>query len=324
MLRVISTLLLALTLTGAAQAQGVDPNWPRKPIRFIVPFPAGSVTDLVSRIVAQKLGERLGQTVVVEDRSGASGALGAEAIARAAPDGYTMGLATASTHATAVSLNPHLSYDPVKDFAPISMIGDAPYMLVVNAKVPAHDVKELIALAKQKPNSLTYSTVGPASLAQFAGALFSSMAGVDLVAVPYRSATPAALDLREGRIDTQFGAIAASLQFVREGSVRALAVTSQTRVDALPDVPSMSEVGLPGYEAVLWTALVMPHGTPDAIIARMNKETRAVIADPDVQKALAAQIVQPRSSTPEELRERIRADIEKWKKIAAEAGIKPE
>src|SRR5262249_26970023 len=135
MLRVIPTLLLALTLTGAAQAQGVDPNWPRKPIRFIVPFLAGSVTDLVSRIVAPKLGERLGQTVVVEDRSGASGALGAEAIARAAPDGYTMGLATSSTHATAVSLNPHLSYDPVKDFAPISMIGDAPYMLVVNAKV---------------------------------------------------------------------------------------------------------------------------------------------------------------------------------------------
>ena len=233
---------------GAAPAQAVEPSWPSKPIRFIVPFPAGAVTDLVARIVASKLGERLGQTVYVDNRPGASGNLGAEALARAAPDGYTIGLAIASTHAIAASLNASLPYDPVKDFAPVSMIGDAPYVLVVNSKLPAHNVAELIQLAKTKPRSLNYSTVGPASLAQFAGALFSKMAGVELTEIPYRTATHAALDLAEGRIEMQFGAVAASLGFVRQGTVRALAVTSKARVQALPDFPTMEEAGLSGYD----------------------------------------------------------------------------
>jgi tripartite-type tricarboxylate transporter receptor subunit TctC len=322
-LRFVFVFVLVIFSMGAAHAQPVDPNWPDKPIHFIVPFPAGAILgDLVARIVAAKLSEQLGQPVVIDNRPGASGEIGARAVAHAAPDGYTIGIATASTHAIAPSLDPALPYDPVKDFAPISMIGDAPYVLVVNSKLPVRNVADLIKLAKAKPRSLNYSTVGPASLAQFAGALFSSMTGAELTAIPYRTATNAVIDLNEGRIEMQFGAIAASLPFVRDGRMRALAVTSKTRVDVLPNVPTMSEAGLAGYEAVLWVALVMPSGTPPALVARMNKETRAVIADPEVQKALARLALRPRSSTPEELRERISSDIAKWHRIAAEAGIK--
>lgn len=321
MLRLIS-LFLALLGAVAASAQPAVSNWPDKPIHFIVPFPAGAVTDLVARIVGAKLSERLGQPVVIENRAGASGEVGAGVVMHAAPDGYTIGLATASTHAIAASLNPSLSYNPVKDFTPISMIGDAPYALVVNSKLPIQNVADLIRLAKQKPRSLNYSTVGPASLAQFAGSLFSSMTATELTPIPYRSATNAVVDLSEGRIELQFGAIAASLPFVRKGAVRAIAVTSSARVDLLPDVPTMSEAGLAGYEAVLWMALVGPPGLPPALVERLNDDTRAAIADPEVRKGLARLALIPRSSTPDELRERIRSEIAKWKRIAAEAGIK--
>jgi tripartite-type tricarboxylate transporter receptor subunit TctC len=324
MLRILSACLLVALGAGQAAAQSVDPTWPNRPIRFIVPFPAGSVTDVVSRMVGNKLSERLGQPVVIENRVGASGGVGAVEVMRAAPDGYTVGLATASTHAISAALNPSLNYDPVKDFAHIATIGDAPYALVVNAKVPAQNVAELVQLAKSKPGKLNYSTVGPASLANFAGALFSSTAGVKLTQVPYRSATHAVVDLNEGRIEMQFGAIAASLPFVRDGKLRALAVTSRARVDALPDVPALAEAGFPGYEAVLWMGIIMPSGTPPALVERMNKEVRAAVADPEVQKGLAAQVIQPRSGTPEEMRERIVQDIAKWRRIAAEAGIKAE
>ncbi len=324
MLRLFLSLVLAVLLDGAACAQSADARWPDRPFRLIVPFPAGAVTDIVARVVGARLGERLGQPVVVENRVGASGNIGTEAVARAAPDGYTIGLATSSTHATSAALSANLSYDPVKDFIPISSIGDAPYVLVVHDRLPARNVGELIALAKSKPRALNYSTVGPASLAQFAGALFANMAGVELTQVPYRSATHAVVDLNEGRIEMQFGAIGASLPFIREGKLRALAVTSAKQVDALPDVPTLAQAGLTGYEAVLWTALVMPSATPPAIVERLNRETRAVLAEPEVRRALAAQVLQVEPSSPEEMRERIRRDIEKWRKIAVEAGIKPE
>jgi tripartite-type tricarboxylate transporter receptor subunit TctC len=323
-LRFVSLFLLLICETRLVYAQPVDTNWPNRPIRFIVPFPAGAITDLVARVVAAKLSQQLGQPVIIDNRTGASGEVGAAAIMHAAPDGYTIGLATASTHAIAASLNSSLAYDPVKDFTPISMIGDAPYVLVVNSSLPAQNVADVIRLAKAQPRSLNYSTVGPASLAQFAGALFSSMTGVELTPIPYRTATQAVIDLAEGRIQMQFGAIAASLPFVRDGRLRALAVTSSARVAMLPDVPTMSEAGLANYEAVLWMALVMPPGTPSILVERMNRETREAIADAGVQKSLALQALLPRSSTPDELRGRISSDIAKWHKIAIEAGIKPE
>ncbi|MCC6780748.1 MAG: tripartite tricarboxylate transporter substrate binding protein [Hyphomicrobiales bacterium] len=324
MWRIVQSFLLMILVSGGAHAQAPDGRWPDRPLRLIVPFPAGAVTDIVARVVGAKLGERLGQPVVVENRVGASGNIGAEAVAKAPPDGYTIGLATSSTHATSMALSTSLPYDPVKDFTPISAIGDAPYVLVVHDRLPARNVAELIALAKAKPRALNYSTVGPASLAQFAGALFASMAGVELTQVPYRSATHAVVDLNEGRIEMQFGAIGASLPFIREGKLRALAVTSAKRVDALPQVPTLAEAGLAGYEAVLWTALMVPAATPATIVERLNRETRAVLAEPEVRSALAAQVLQVAPSSPEEMRERIRHDIEKWRRIAAEAGIKAE
>jgi tripartite-type tricarboxylate transporter receptor subunit TctC len=322
--RLIAAALLVLmgSAVAGAQPQATDASWPNRPLRFVVPFPAGSVTDIASRIVANKLSERLGQPVVIENRVGASGAVGADAIAHAAPDGYTIGLITASTNAIAPSLSTSLPYDPVKDFTMISLVGEAPYVLVVTNKLPAKNVAELIALAKAKPKALNYSTVGPASLASFAGALFQSMTQVQLTQVPYRSATYAVVDLNEGRIEMQFGAIGASLPHVRDGKLRALAVTSKTRVPALPDVPTMEEAGLPGYEAVLWMAVVAPAGLPTMMSERLQKEMQTVVAAPDVRKALEDQVVQPKSSTPKELSDRITREVALWRTIAAQAGIK--
>ena len=321
----LALILVAALLTGhGAEAQTAAAKWPERPIRFIVPFPAGSTTDIIARIVAQPLAERLGQPVVIENRVGASGNLGAEATARAAPDGYTIGLATSTTHVITPAVKANLSYDPVKDFAPVSMLVDAPYALVVYAGLPVHNVAEFIALAKSKPRALNYSSVGPTSLAHLAGELFSRMAGVELTHVPYRSASQAVVDLNEGRIEAQFGAIGASLPFVRDGKLRALAVTGARRVPALPGVPTLSEAGLTGYEATLWVAIMMPAGSPAAIVQRLNREIHALLAEPGVQDALAAQAVQIDPSTPEAVTERIRRDIDKWRKLAAEAGIREE
>jgi len=315
---------LAALPCAQAQTGPVDAKWPERPIRFIVPFPAGATTDLVARIVAQKLAERLGQPVVIENRPGASGNLGAEAIARAAPDGYTIGLATSTTHVITTALKAALPYDPLRDFTPVSMLVDTPYALVVYNGLPARNVAALIALAKARPRALNYSSVGPTSLAYLAGQLFFRMAGVELTHVPYRSANQAAVDLNEGRIEIQFGAVGVSLPFVREGKLRALAVTSLRRSPALPDVPTLSESGLTGYDASLWIAVLMPSASPPAIVARLNREIRAVLKAPDVQEGLATQAVQVDPSTPEELGDRIRRDIERWRALVARAGIRPE
>jgi tripartite-type tricarboxylate transporter receptor subunit TctC len=324
MKRLALILVAALLACQGAQAQAAESKWPERPIRFIVPFPAGSTTDIIARIVSQRLAERLGQPMVIDNRVGASGNLGAEATARAAPDGYTIGLATSTTHVISPAVKSNLPYDPVKDFAPVSMLVDAPYALVVYAGLPARNVAEFIALAKTKPRAINYSSVGPTSLAHLAGELFSRMAGVELTHVPYRSASQAVLDLNEGRIEAQFGAIGASLPFVRDGKLRALAVTGPRRVAALPGVPTLSESGLTGYDATLWVAIAMPAGSPAAIVARLNREIHAVLAEASVRDALAAQAVQIDPSTPEAVTERIRRDIDKWRRLVAEAGIRGE
>jgi tripartite-type tricarboxylate transporter receptor subunit TctC len=324
MRRLLSAIVVLSCVFGPARFASAADNWPDKPIHFVVPFPAGSVTDLVSRIVADGLSAKLRQTIVVDNRPGASGEVGDAFIARAAPDGYTIGLATASTLAVAPSLNPNLAYDSLNDFALISLVGQAPYVLVVNSGVPATNVTDLIGLAKAKPGALNYSTVGPASLAQFAGSLFSSMAKVKLTAIPYRSATIAALDLVEGRIQMQFGATAATLPFINQGKLRALAVTSLERLDILPNVPTMSEAGLPGYEAALWMAIVAPRGTPQSIVDRLNQEIRLVLAEPTIKKRMAGEVLQVETSSPAELKTHITKDIAKWRALAKEMNIKPE
>ena len=256
MSRFFLTLLALMIAVGGADAQSASgPQWPVKPIKLIVPFPAGSSTDVVARIVAQSLGERLGQAVVVEDRVGASGMLGVEYVAHAMPDGYTIGLVTTSTQALAPSLSAHLSYDPLKDLAPVSMVGSAPYVMVTYPGLGAKTVADFTALAKTRPGKLTYGSAGPGSLAHLAAVLYANTMGVDIVHVPYKSTSQSVTDLMAGRVDMQFATIPPTLPLIRSGQMRALATTGAKRNAVLPDLPTVAESGLPGYEAVLWMAI---------------------------------------------------------------------
>jgi tripartite-type tricarboxylate transporter receptor subunit TctC len=325
-MRFALALIMTIVSIGVASGQSdtVPANWPDRPLRMIVPLPAGSAVDTVARLITQRLSARLGQPVIVENRAGASGAIGADAVAKAAPDGYTLGMATSTTHMTAAVLNAKLPYDPIKDFAPVAIVGISPYVLVVNPKVPANNIAELIALAKAKPRTLSYSSVGNASQGHLAAELFAAMAGVELNHIPYKTSTHAVIDLNEGRIDMQFGILGSSLALIREGKLRALAVTTPRRLEDVPDVQTMVEAGLPGYDVSLVFAVVMPAGTPQPIVARLNREIGEFVATPELKRVLAAQAIQAVSSTPDELRERIAKEIALWRGIAQKAGIKLE
>jgi len=314
--------LAAVTATiTSAQAQDA---WPTKPIRLIAPFPPASTADVIGRVLGQKMQQRLGQPVVVDNRVGASGNIGADAIAKAAPDGYTIGIVTSSTHAVAVSLSSKLPYDPLKDFTPISMLANSPYVLVLYPGVPAKDIKELVALAKSKPGALNYGSAGPASLAHLAGALFATLSDIQLTHVPYKSSAQSAVDLISGRLEMQFATIAPTLANIRANQLRALAVTGRKRSDALPDLPTMDEAGVKGYEATLWFALVAPAGLPPAIAAKLNRETLDILNSPEMKEALSQQGLVPDASPPDALATQIRGDIVKWRDVIAKAGIKPE
>jgi tripartite-type tricarboxylate transporter receptor subunit TctC len=321
----MTRLVLALAATAAimtsAQAQDA---WPTKPIRLIAPFPPASTADVIGRVLGQKMQQRLGQPVVGDNRVGASGNIGADAIAKAAPDGYTIGIVTSSTHAVAVSLSSKLPYDPLKDFTPISMLANSPYVLVLYPGVPAKDIKELVALAKAKPGTLNYGSAGPASLAHLAGALFATLSDIQLTHVPYKSSAQSAVDLISGRLEMQFATIAPTLANIRANQLRALAVTGRKRSDALPDLPTMDEAGVKGYEATLWFALVAPAGLPAAIAAKLNRETLDILNSAEMKEALSQQGLVPDASTPDALAAQIRGDIVKWRDVIAKAGIKPE
>ncbi len=311
--------LLALCLAaGAAWSQPA--NWPDRPIRFVAPFPPGSIVDITMRILQPKLAVRLGQQLIIDNRSGASGIIGADLLAKSPPDGYNFGLATDSTHGVSPALNPDLSYDAVRDFAMVSLLGESPYALIASPTLPVSSVKDLIALAKAKPGALNYASAGPTSLAHLAGALFAQMANVELTEVPYRSSAGSILDTAQGRIEMQFATLGPALPHIRAGKVKVLAVTSLNRIDVLPDVPTLDEAGLTGYDAMLWLAVVAPAATPRDVVARMNRELRAVLAMPDVIEALKAQGINAASSTPDELRALITHDIDKWRKFAPTAA----
>jgi tripartite-type tricarboxylate transporter receptor subunit TctC len=321
-IRSLTAAFALLIATSSALAQTGDAAWPDRSIRLIVPFPAGSSTDIIARILGQRLGTKLGQQVVIENRVGASGNIGADAVAKAAPDGYTVGIATASTHALAVSLSTNLPYDPVKDFSPVGMIGGQPYVLVTYPGLQAKSLGELIELAKTKPGALNYGSAGVASLAHLAGALFASEAGINLTHVPYKSSAQSVTDMITGRLDMQFATIAPTLANIRDGKLRALVTTGATRSAALPDLPTVAESGLKGYEAVLWVALVMPPATPAAITTRLNREVNDILKTADAREALIAQGVEPEPGPAEAVTQRIRTDIGKWRGVVAKAGIK--
>jgi tripartite-type tricarboxylate transporter receptor subunit TctC len=325
MLRLASIILAAALLAAcAAAARASDAQWPQRPIRLIVPFPAGASTDIIARILAQKMGQQLGQQIVIENRAGASGNIGADATAKSAPDGYTIGIATASTHAVAASLSANLPYDPIKDFSPVAMLGSQPYVLVLHPALPARNLAELIALAKAKPGTLNYGSAGVASLAHLATALFASMAGIEIIHVPYKSSAQSMTDMITGRLDMQFATIAPSLANIRSGQLRALATSGKTRVAVLPEVSTVAEAGIAGYEAALWVAVVAPAATPAAIVARLNRSVSDILNSADGTEALMAQGMTAEAGAPEAVTQRIRDDIAKWRDVAAKAGIRPE
>jgi tripartite-type tricarboxylate transporter receptor subunit TctC len=324
MIRFLVIAVASMMAAATAVAQTTDAAWPDRPIRLVVPFPAGSSTDIIARIIAQKLGARLGQQVVIENRAGASGNIGADTIAKAAPDGYTIGIATASTHAVAASLGVSLPYDPIKDFAPVAMLGGQPYVLVLYPGLPARDLAELIALAKAKPGTLNYGSAGVASLAHLATALLASMAGIDIMHVPYKSSAQSVTDMITGRLDMQFATIAPTLPNIRAGQLRALVTSGNRRASVLAEVPTVAEAGIAGYEASLWVALVAPAATPPAIIARLNREVNEVLNSAEGKEALVAQGTEPDPGPPQAVTDRIRADTDKWRGVVAKAGIKAE
>jgi tripartite-type tricarboxylate transporter receptor subunit TctC len=315
-------LALLMTLAAVHIAAAQPAPWPERPIHLIVPFPAGSSSDIVARIVAQGLSERLGQQLVVENRPGASGNLGTEAVAHAAADGYTLGLANTSTLTLSPSLMAKPAYDPVKDFVPISMIGASPFVLTLYPDVPAKSAQELIALAKTKP--LTFASAGPATLANLAGVLFAKTAHIELTPVSYRGSGQEILDVVAGRVDMAFATIPPTLPLIRDGKVRAIAVTGPQRSAALAGVPTVAESGLPGYESVLWQALYAPTGTPAAIVTRLNTEVNAILHDSAAVDALAKLGVEAQPGTAQQLADRIAADLKKWHDVIVSAGIQPQ
>ena len=316
--------LMLLSMAGAvvgAPTTAPAQAWPDRPLRLIVPFAAASSSDTIARLVALKLGERLGQQVVVENRVGGSTIIGTDAVAKSAPDGYTLGLANTTTHAASAGLTANLPFDPVKDFTPIAMIGSSPFVLISSPHTPAQTLQELVALAKARPGSLNYASAGTATLAHLAGELFKWRADANITHVAYRGSAQSMFDLMQGRIDLLVGTIPPTLAHIREGRLRALATMSEQRNQALPEVPTVAEAGVPGCEAGLWTALVVPAGVPVPIVRRLTQELLAVVTNDEVQKALRIQGVDPEPGAPELVTARIQQDIAKWRTVIATAKI---
>lgn len=314
---------ISLFAAHSATALAADP-WPSRPIRLIAPFPAGSSVDAAVRVITPRVTDALGQSIVIDNRAGASGSIGAEVAARAAPDGYTLSGGTTSTHALAKVLNPHLSYDPQRDFVPITLIGHLPYILAVNPGVAANTLQELITLARAKPGEIRYTTVGDASMARLGGELLSNLTGIKITPIAYKSSAQSVVDTIAGRIELQFGTMAPVLPHVRAGRLRALAVTSSKRAPALPDVPTVQESGVKNFEVTLWLAVFAPAQTPRAIVERLNKEFTAAINTPQVRDALLIQGLQPETTTSAAFAKYLDAEISKWREVARKANLKPE
>jgi tripartite-type tricarboxylate transporter receptor subunit TctC len=318
-LRALGLLFAALFLTGSA----AHAEFPEKTIRIVVPYPPGGFNDTLGRIVAQKLGEAWGQSTVVENRPGGGTLIGTESVAKAPPDGHTL-LVVAFPFAVNPSLYAKLPYDTVKDFAPLLLAGQTPNLLVVNPEVPIHSVKELIAAAKAKPGSLSYGSTGSGSSNHLSMELFRTMTGVELVHVPYKGSAPMVTDLLGGHVQVAFDNTPNVLPQVKAGKLRALAITSATRSAMVPDVPTVSEAGVPGYEVGVWFGIVAPAGTPPAVLGKLNAELNRMLAMPDVKQKFADQGVEPVGGPPERFAEHLKAQIEKWTKVVKESGAKVE
>ena len=310
--------LAGLALAGAGLAQG----FPTKPIRLIVPYPAGGATDFFARLVFPKVGEALGQTVVIENRPGAGTAIGASEVARSAPDGYTLLLGDAGTYAFNPTLYKKLSYDPAKDFAPVSLTGRFALILAVNPGVVKVDsVKEFVAAAKRQPGKIDYGAPGPGSPIHLAMEFFKQRAGLTMTPIPYKGGADAMNDLLGGRISAMFPDIASGLPQIKGGKLRPLAVASAKRVAALPDLPTIAESGYPGFEAWAWQGFVAPAGTPKPVVAKLNGAFAKVMNDPAIKQRLSESGFEPQTSTPEEFARYMKSEIAKWAKVIRESHI---
>ena len=317
MKRAFAVAAVALGFTAAADAQ----TYPNRTIRFIAPFAAGGGTDLIARTLAQKLTEALGQTVVVDNRPGASAAIGTEIAAKSPPDGYTIMIAT-PTMAVNPSLMPKLPYDALRDFAPISLIATSPHLLAVHPSLPAKSVKELVALARARPGQLAFATAGNGGSSHLSAELFSSMAKIKLVHVPYKGTGQSVLAIVTGEVSLGFNDVMTNLPHMKSGRLRGLAVTSLQRSTAVPDLPTIAESGYPGFQSGVWYGVVAPAKTPPEIVARLNSEMVKIVRNPDFAQKLAAQGADAIGSSPEQFGEHLRAETARWAKIIREAKIR--
>lgn len=313
--------LVAALFTASAFAQGPAQSYPNKPIRLIVPVAPGGGADFTARLIAQKLTEAWGHTVVVDNRPGGAGNLGVELAAKATPDGYTLVLPITSFPINP-SLYAKLPFDTVKDFAPVALGASGALLLVVNPSVPAQSVSELVALARAKPGQLNYANSGSGTTAHLSGELFKRMAGVEIVSVAYKGGGPSVIALMAGEVQIYFATIPAALPQVKAGRLRALAVTSSKRVPELADVPTVSASGLPGFEVMFWIGFFAPAGTPRPVVAKLNGEIVRILNMPDVRQRLSGHGLIPGGGTPEELGAFLKAEIAKWGKLIKEAGIR--
>ena len=298
-------------------------SYPAKPVRVIVPFAPGGGVDFIARLVGQKLGEALGQQIIVENRPGAGSAIGTEAAIRSAPDGYTL-LEISPSYTINPSLRPP-KFDPLNDYTPVVLIGKGPFVVVAHPSLPARNGRQLIALAKARPGEIIYGSSGQGTIVHLSTALYLYMAGVKMTHVPYKGGGPALIDAISGQISLVFSPPQTGLPHVKAGRVRAIGMTSAERIPTEPDIPTLAESGVPGYEATNWHALIGPKGIPRAVVDRLNSEVRKIVAQKDVESTLHSSGVFPRGGgTPEQLYELIRKDHDQWKKVVIQAGIKPE
>ena len=314
--------LLGVVFGPVAHAQTDVPNYPVKPVRWIVPFAAAGPTDLMSRAVAEKLSQRFGQQFVVDNRPGAGGNIGAEVVARSAPDGYTLMIGHVGTHAINATLYPRLAFDPIRDFTPISLIATLPLALVVHPSVPAKDVRELVAYAKTHPGQLNFASAGNGGPTHLTGELFKVSAGINIVHVPYKGNAAALTDLIAGRVHMMFSNMLTSMPHVRAGKLRAIALSSPARSPQAASIPTVAESGLPGFSSVPWYGALGPAGLPKSIVTRLHAGISQALAEPDLRERFVTQGIDLQASTSAEFAALIKAELAKWRKVVRESGAK--